>query len=170
VLNNSTLPIADRSDLVKFQKNANELARTIGGTERFLDDMIKRVTDIKQALINTPEAPNDLMVKADNLWKKLKDISLMFNRESDFPSTEENPPSQVTFNERLSVLAYTHYRSSSNITQNERNAYKVLMDKFPPVLEQLKNLYNYDLKSLETDMEKYRAPWTPGRIPTLEIQ
>jgi hypothetical protein len=170
VLNNSTLPIADRSELVKFQKNANELARTIRGTGRFLDDMIKRVTDIKQALINTPEAPNDLMVKADNLSKKLKDISLMFERESKFPSTEENPPSQVTFNERLSVLAYTHYRSSSNITQNERNAYKVLMDKFPPVLEQLKNLYNYDLKSLESDMEKYGAPWTPGRIPTLEIQ
>ncbi len=169
-LNNSTLPIADRSELVNFQKKANKLARTIRGTEGFLNDMMKRVTDIKQALINTPEAPNDLMVRADNLWEKLKDISLKFNRESNFPSTEENPPSPVTFNERLGVLAYTHYRSSSNITQNEKNAYKVLMDKFPPVLEQLKNLYNYDLKTLEDDMEKYDAPWTPGRIPTLDIQ
>jgi len=131
---------------------------------------MKRVTDIKQALINTPEAPNDLMVKADNLWNTLKDISLKFNRESNFPSTEENPPSPVTFNERLGVLSYTHYRSSSNITQNERNAYKVLMDKFPPVLEQLKSLYNYDLKTLEDDMEKYGAPWTPGRIPTLNVE
>jgi photosystem II stability/assembly factor-like uncharacterized protein len=169
-LNNSTLPIADRSELVNFQKKANQLARTISGTEEFLNDMMKRVTDIKQALIITPEAPNDLMVRADNLWSKLKDISLMFNRESNFPSTEENPPSPVTFNERLGVLEYTHYRSSSNITQNEKNAYKILMDKFPPVLEQLKNLYNYDLKTLQDDMEKYNAPWTPGRIPTLENQ
>ncbi len=169
-LNNSTLPIADRSELVNFQKKANQLARTISGTERFLDDMMKKVTDIKQALINTPEAPNDLMVRADNLWSTLKDISLKFNRESNFPSTEENPPSPVTFNERLAVLSYTHYRSSSNITQNEKNAYKILMDKFPPVLEQLKNLYNYDLKTLEDDLEKYNAPWTPGRIPTLEVR
>ncbi|HSD62362.1 MAG TPA: hypothetical protein VLB50_01150, partial [Ignavibacteriaceae bacterium] len=168
-LNNSTLPIADRSELVKFQENVNKLAGTVRGTERFLDNMMNRVIDIKQALINTPAAPNDLMVRAENLWKKLKDISLMFNRESNFPSTEENPPSQVTFNERLGVLAYTHYRSSSNITQNEKNAYKILLDKFPPVLEQLKNLYDTDLKSLEDDMEKYDAPWTPGRIPTLDI-
>ncbi len=169
-LNNSTLPIADRSELVEFQKKANKLARAVRGTESFLNDMMKRVTDIKQALINTPEAPHSLMVRADNLWDTLKDISLKFNRESKFPSTEENPPSPVTFNERLAVLSYTHYRSSSNITQNERNAYKILMDKFPPVLDQLKNLYNDDLKSLENDMEKYDAPWTPGRIPTLDIE
>ncbi|HEY6905870.1 MAG TPA: glycosyl hydrolase, partial [Ignavibacteriaceae bacterium] len=50
VLNNSTLPIADRNELVDFQKKANQLARTISGTERFLYDMMKRVTDIKQAL------------------------------------------------------------------------------------------------------------------------
>ncbi len=169
-LNNTTLPIADRSELVNFQKKANKLARAIRGTEGFLDNMMKSVTDIKQALINTPEAPNDLMVRADNLWNTLKDISLKFNRESKFPSAEENPPSPVTFNERLDVLSYTHYNSSSNITQNERNSYKVLMDTFPPVLEQLKNLYNYDLKTLEADMEKYGAPWTPGRIPTLDVE
>ena len=129
---------------------------------------MKKVTDIKQALINTPEAPNQLMIRADSLWSKLKDISLKFNRDSDFPSTEENPPSSVTFNERLDKLVYTHYRSLSNITQNEKTAYKILMDEFPSVLEQLKKLYNGDFKSLENDMEKYNAPWTPGRIPTLE--
>ncbi len=169
-LNNTTLPAENRKELVAFQEKANQLARSIRGTEKFLDDMIKRVTDIKQALINTPEAPNDLMVKADTLWGKLKDISLKFNRDSDFPSAEENPPSPVTFSERLSKLIYTHYGSTSNVTQGERNAYKILMDKFPPVLNQIKKLYEQDLKSLESDMEKYNAPWTPGRLPVLENQ
>lgn len=168
-LKNSTLPIADIKELVDFQKKANELMRTIQGTEQFLNDMIKKLTDIQQALINTPEAPNSLMVRADSLWGVLQGISLKFNRDSNFPSTEENPPSPVTFNERLGVLAYTHYRSSSNITQNEKNAYRTLMDEFPPVLDQLKNLYNNNLKSIENEMEKYGAPWTPGRLPVLEI-
>ena len=169
-LNNTTLPADNRKELVEFQAKANQLARTIRGTERFLDDMMKRVTDIKQALLNTPEAPDDLMTRADNLWSTLKDISLKFNRDSDSPSAEENPPSPVTFSERLSKLIYTHYGSTSNVTQGERDAYKILMDKFPPVLEQIKNLYEYDLKSLENDMEKYNAPWTPGRLPTLEVK
>jgi photosystem II stability/assembly factor-like uncharacterized protein len=169
-LKNTTLPAENRKELVEFQEKANKLARTIRGTEKFLNNMMKEVTDIKQALINTPEAPNNLMVRADSLWSKLESISLLFRRESDFPSTEENPPSPVTFNERLAVLAYTHYRSSSDVTQKEKDAFKILMDKFPRVLEWLKTLYNVDLKSLQSDMEKYNAPWTPGRIPTLEVQ
>ena len=132
--------------------------------------MINKVADIKQALINTPDAPNELMVKADGLSIKLQDIWLKFNRDSDHPSVEETPPSPVTFNERLGTLAYTHFRSTSGITQNERNAYDILMEEFPPVLNQIKKLYNEDLKSLEAELEKYNAPWTPGRIPDWKIK
>ena len=169
-LNNTTLPATQRDELVAFQEKANEIVRTIRGTYDFLNDMIDKVVDIKQALINTPEAPNDLMIKADSLSIKLKDIWLKFNRDSNHPSVEETPPSPVTFNERLGTLAYTHFRSTSGITQNERNAYNILSEEFPPVLNQIKKLYNEDLKSLESELEKYNAPWTPGRIPDWKLK
>ena len=95
---------------------------------------------------------------------------MKFNRDADHPSTEETPPSPVTFNERLGTLAYTHFRSTSGITQNEKNAYNILMEEFPPVLDQIKKLYNVDLKGLEAELEKYNAPWTPGRIPDWKLK
>ncbi len=169
VLNNSTLPIAERSELVQFQKQANELLRTINGTQRFLGEMALKVENIRQAILATPDAPPELLVKADGVASQLKEINLLFERDSERPSTEENPPSPVTFNERLGVIAWTHWRSSSAITQNERTAYKVLVEEFPPVLDRVKRINNIDIKDLEAALEKYNAPWTPGRVPEIKL-
>jgi len=169
-LNNTTLPAPQRDKLVAFQEKANQMVRTVRGTYSFLNDMINKVADIKQALINTPEAPNELMVKANSLSVQLQNIWLKFSRDGDHPSVEETPPSQVTFNERLGTLAYTHWRSTSEITQKEKDAYNILVEEFPPVLNQIKELYNVDLKGLEAELEKYNAPWTPGRIPDWKLK
>jgi len=169
-LNNTTLPTAKRDELVAFQQKANEIVRTVRGTYNFLNDMIDKVADIKQALLNTPQAPADLMTKADNLSDQLQNIWLKFNRDADHPSAEETPPSPVTFNERLGTLAYTHWRSTSDITKKERDAFNILVAEFPPVLNQIKKLYSEDFKNLENELEKYNAPWTPGRLPDWKIK
>ena len=166
-LRNTTLPIDDRNELIAFQQESNELARTISGTNKLLTDLLEKIKSIKQALINTPAAPQELFAKANDIYFKLRSIAGKFERESDSPSAEENSPSQVTINERMNVLAYTHWRSTSNITQNEKNAYAAIMEQFPPLLESLKSIYNVDIKQIETEMEKYKAPYTPGRIPEL---
>jgi photosystem II stability/assembly factor-like uncharacterized protein len=169
-LNNTTIPVVNRDELVAFQRQAFEMLREVKGTESLLKEMTKWVTDIKFALNETPTAPVTLMNKTENISKELEILILKFNRNSDRPSSEENPPSPVTFNERLNVLAYTHNRSTSNITKNERNAYSALVSEFPPVLERIKSIYNVDLKILQSDLEKFNAPWTPGRIPEFKLK
>ncbi|HKJ81174.1 MAG TPA: hypothetical protein VJ954_04075 [Ignavibacteriaceae bacterium] len=169
-LNNTTLPAAKRSDVVAFQEKANKVVRTVRGTYNFLEDMMDKVADIKQAILNTPDAPETLMAEADKLSGELQDIWLKFDRDADHPSAEETPPSPVTFNERLGTLAYTHWRSTSDITQKEKDAFNILSEEFPPVLNEIKKLYNSDLKNLQAELEKYNAPWTPGRIPDWDIK
>lgn len=169
-LKNTTIPSVNREELVAFQKQAFEIFREVKGTESLLNEMMKRVENIKYAINVTPEIPSALIIKADNISKELEMIDLKFNRDSNRPSPEENPPSLLTFNERLNILAYTHNRSTSNITRNERNAFSTLTSEFPPVLDRIKSIYNFDLKNLESELEKYNAPWTPGRIPDIKIK
>jgi hypothetical protein len=168
-LNNCTLPALDRNELVLFQKKANELSRSVRGTESFLNDMIKKVENIRNAIVNSPEAPFSLLEKANILSAKLGDMQLKFRRDSNKPSVEETPPSLPTFNERLSVLAYTHWRSTSCITKNEENAYEILAAEFPSIVEELNKINDVELKILEDELEEYGVPWTPGRIPVLRI-
>jgi len=165
VLENNTLPAESREELVAFQKNANELTRSILGVEVFLEDLMKRTETLKQVIMKTPEASFDMLQETDKISKKLKDISLKFNRDSKYPSAEENPPSHPTFMDRLGVLSYTHWRSSANVTNNEKTAYKILVEEFPPVLNELKNILNSEIKPMEEKLEMLKAPYTEGRIP-----
>ncbi|HZW40241.1 MAG TPA: glycosyl hydrolase [Ignavibacteriaceae bacterium] len=169
-LKNSTLPADDVAALVTFQKKAGKLERVIRGTDKYLNELINKMVVIKQTLANTPEAPFELLIKAEKINNDLQNILLKFERKSAKPSAEENEPSNVTFLERLNILLYTHYRSTSAITENEKVAYEVLSSEIAPVLDQLKRMYNDEIKPLESDLEKYNAPWTPGRVPELNLE
>jgi hypothetical protein len=125
---------------------------------------------MKQAINNSPAAPGTLMNTALQIENDLDEIYLKFNRESKFPSTEENPPSLNTINERLSVLRWTHWRSTEPITKKEQRAYDILLNEFPPIYERIKIIYNMDIKNLEDKLEKFGAPWTPGRLPELKLR
>jgi len=165
VLRNATLPAKDRAKLVAFEKKAGELARAMRGTENLTHQLVKRVEYIKQALLRMPGASFELLQQAQNISKELDDILYKFNGQPSRASREEVPPEPVPLNWRLETLAYTHWRSTSPITQTERTAYEVLAEEFPPVLEKVKKIYSEEIKPLEAKMENLGAPWTPGRIP-----
>ena len=167
-LENTSLPAADRNELVAFQKNANELTRSILGAEVFVEDLMKRTETLKQVILKTPEADYSYIENANSISSRLKEISLKFNRDSKYPSAEENPPANPTFMDRLGILSYTHWRSTSNITNNERNAYKILVEEFPPTLNELRNILSLEIKPLEEKLEKLKAPYSEGRIPQFE--
>lgn len=160
----------DKEELVSFQKKVNELTRTIIGTENFLKEMISKVDKMKQAILLTPGTSFELLKEADKIKNELNDISLKFSRQSNYPSTEENPPSPVTINERLDVLRYTHYRSTEPITKKEKVAYDVLVEEFPTVYEKIKNISENDINNLEKKLENLGAPAIPGKLPELKLK
>ncbi|MCU0415521.1 MAG: hypothetical protein MUE91_14175 [Ignavibacteriaceae bacterium] len=87
-----------------------------------------------------------------------------------------NEPTYPTVYDRLNELAYGIWQTTSAPTTTQQNVYKVATEEFEPLLKvateefepllaQLKSLLEVDLKNLEYEMEKYGAPWTPGRVP-----
>ncbi len=163
-LRNTVLPATDRLQMITFQKKSYELARQIWGANKFISELNSKLTSIRQVLSATSLADENVIKKAAALHLELKEISKKFERQSDSPSAEENPPSPVTINERLSTLIYTHWRSTSNITNNEKNAYNILSEEFPPLYKRLKEISEKDIKELENELERIKAPYTPFRI------
>jgi len=158
-----------RNELVDFQIKANELTRTITGTEGYLNDLIKQVNKLKQAIITTPSATYEMLNDANRICAELDNLYLKFNRESKYPSTEENPPSPNTINERLEVLSYTHNRSTEPITAREKMVYEILVEEFPPIYNRIKEIGDIDVINLEKKLEEAGAPYTPGRLPQINF-
>ena len=164
-LNNATLPATDKAALAAFQKKVAELTRVMSGTSDYADDLLKRLYSLQNALNAVPGANAQLREKISKVSQQLEDVKLKFNNNSGRPSDEENPPSPVTLNNRLSKMAWAHWGSTGAPTQAQLDAYSILMAEFPPVYDQVKQIGENDLPALEKEVEKLGAPATPGRLP-----
>ncbi|MFC2133210.1 WD40/YVTN/BNR-like repeat-containing protein [Bacteroidota bacterium] len=164
-LGNSSDPADNRADLVAFQQKAARLISAVRATEQFTEDLVTRVEYIKQALNATPKASFELMLKADALTKELNDVLFVFKGQQPKASFEELPPAQYPLNRRVSDIANSQWRSSSNVTTTMKQQYEALSEELPPLLEKVKSLYNSELQYLETQLQQLGAPYTPGRIP-----
>jgi hypothetical protein len=66
-------------------------------------------------------------------------------------------------------LVWTHWRSTSGITGNQRNAYKILVEEFPPVYKKVKQIGEVEIPKLQERLDKMNAPYTPGKLPDLKL-
>ncbi|MFA6978268.1 MAG: glycosyl hydrolase [Ignavibacteriaceae bacterium] len=167
-LGNTTIPTADRKELVAFQQKSYELARTVWGAQKLAQELQNKLEAIKQTLNNTPAASFILLKKADAVSTKLDEILFAFNGKPGKASAEEIPPQEVPLNWRLEKMIYAQTNSTSNVTKNQKVAYEVLHESLQPILQQLKQIDEVEVKAIENEMEKIGAPWTPGRIPEVK--
>ena len=73
---------------------------------------------------------------------------------------------QVPLSRRLSIMSYTHWSSTSELTKTESEQLRILKEEFPPVLAQLEQVVDA-VNELDRELEALKAPWTPGRVPEL---
>jgi photosystem II stability/assembly factor-like uncharacterized protein len=165
VLDNVTLPAPDMAELLAFQQKTANLTRAMYAANQFTDDLIKRVEYLKQAINNTPNADPDMMVQARTIEAQLDEIKWTFDGQDPIASQEENWPAPVPLSNRLSALVYSHWGSTSAVSATQIEMYDILAEEFPPILEQLKQISEVELKALEAELDAAGAPWTPGRIP-----
>lgn len=165
VLKNTTLPADDREELVAFQQKAQEMYKAVRGAQEFTEDMDERLQYIKQAIQTTPGIPRELMQTAEDAQQKIDEVLWEFNGQEPKASREENWPAEPSLNERLNDMVWSHWGSTAGITMTEKQQYDILKEEFPPVLEQIKKIYNEDIMQLEKALDEAGAPWTPGRIP-----
>jgi hypothetical protein len=165
-LNNTTLPAADRKAMTAFHSQVAELSRVVQGTEAYAEELWATSKDLLQALNSTPGAPDDLKKQLYALVGELDTIlNVKFNRQSNKPSDEENPPAPVPLNSRLSKLTWISWMTTAEPTQGMRDAYSILEKEFPPVYERIKVIGEVELPALEQKAEAAGAPVTPSRLP-----
>ena len=68
---------------------------------------------------------------------------------------------------RLNLMIRTHWSSTSELTKTETDQLEILREDFPPVLAQLEKVVE-EIAELDQQLEQLKAPWTPGRVPSLD--
>lgn len=164
VLNNSTLPAKDKVALDNFYKKVMDLWRVTSASQSYFSSLEEKTAYIQQALQQSTFASVELKNKANDIKTQLNNIEFLFEGTPAKASSEEVPPEKMSLSSRFNAIAWVAWQSTSAPTETQKKNYKILMEEFPPVLEELKNIDN-SLKELEKDLDAFNAPYTPGRVP-----
>ncbi len=163
VLALTTLPAANRDSLVEFQKKVASLSRSVLGSVDAAKDLSKKIKYIKKALLNTPKASESLLTNADSIEAKVNNIMEKLSGNQSLINRNINTPPSIV--DRVQQIIYDEWLSTSSPTQTQKDGYKIAGEEFTPVLFQLKQLINVDMKNLQEKMEAAGAPYTPGAVP-----
>jgi photosystem II stability/assembly factor-like uncharacterized protein len=167
-LNQSTLPEADRAQLLAFQKTVASLQRAVLGASAAARDTQQRIDVLKKTIDDTPAADRRLADEVRAIETRLKDIQVAL--DGDAVMAQRHTPVPRSIGDRVSAIVRSHWNTTSAPTGTNRQAYEIAADEFAVQLEKLRQLVEVDLRALETSLEAAGAPWTPGRVPVWRRQ
>jgi hypothetical protein len=95
--------------------------------------------------------------KVDNIQKKLFGDRMLRRLDID---------AEPGLSSRINGVIRDQWRSLSAPTQSQKDAFQIVSDEFPPILEAIKKIVEEDIKKIEKKLEEIGAPYTPGRLPS----
>jgi photosystem II stability/assembly factor-like uncharacterized protein len=161
-LENSTLPVTDRTSVQAFNKQVAELYRATGAANQYRSELANNMRYIKAAMLETPALSLDVSKRVHALDQRLSVVNRQLNGDASLARREfETLPS---INERIGTIVYYLWRTTAAPTETFKQSYEVVASEFKPLETELKTI-GEEMKKIELELEKAGAPYTPGRMP-----
>ncbi len=163
-LNLNPMSAKDKKELVGFQKNVAELTRKLQGALNLTNELMNSTIKIEQTVSEIPYGMEKLFPKVRAIYNKLDEIRFTMKGFTPKASREEIPPTHPPLMSRLNFLIDSSIDSTSAPSKSEYETYKIIVDELNPLIEQLKTIKTKDIPEINKLLEKYKAPWTSGRL------
>jgi photosystem II stability/assembly factor-like uncharacterized protein len=165
-LNLATFPSTNLKAKYAWISEATDFSRSMYGTISYTTELVNKTNAIMQAIHETPGASPEMMKEAGRINDELNKIIFIFNGPQAKASEEELPPMDMPLTNRLSEMASASYGTSGDITTIAKDQLDILKVEFPSIMERVKKA-GQDLQNLDKQLDAIKAPWTPGRVPSL---
>jgi len=152
----------DRDALLEFQARTASLYRAVTGADRAAAEIETRIEHLLVAVRDTPAASEAPGVALRALRSRMHEVRVMLNGDSTRTSRFE--PAPLALIDRVGFIAGGGWTSQSAVTGNHRESLRVADEQFRAVQAELQSVAD-ELNTLEAELERLGAPWTPSRVP-----
>ncbi len=166
ILNNVTLEREDRNEVLTFSNKLSELVRVMRGAQQLTMDNLEKVIKMKQTVLVSSKGTNDMLTELKKLELELEAVIFKFDGSEAKASWEELDEIDMPLNRRLNAVLYSAWGSTHGITGTMKEGYKVLIEEFPPVLDEIKTLIE-KINAFQSKLDNMNFQWTPDRVPEL---
>ena len=154
---------ADLTARWQFAQKLQTLRRDIAGSLQLATSTSSRLDAILQALDATPAAPRPLHEQARAVKKRL--AAILVELQGDRALGSRSVPTAVAISERANTISGELINSLGRQTATHDQQLQIASELFATQRAALKTLVESDVPSIERELERLGAPYTPGRIP-----
>lgn len=161
-LNNTTLPAEDKAALDMFNKKVAELTRAITGADAFRKELVDKIAFLKKAVLEAANVPNNTYKNIIDIENELRKVNKNLNGDQLRGRYEGAVPTSVK--QRVELITGALWSTTAAPTTTFKKSYDAAASKFDGILDDLKSV-EQKIKDVESELERYGAPYTPGRFP-----
>jgi hypothetical protein len=161
-INIVTLPAEDKSALDAFNKKVSELTRAITGLDSYRKELVNKLSYLKKAVIESSDVPAETYQTILNIELDLKALDRKLNGDQLRTRYEGAAPSSVK--DRVELITGALWSTTAAPTTTFIKSYDAAAEKFDELKSSLQNI-DVSIKQVEDTLERFNAPYTPGRLP-----
>lgn len=155
------IPVNDKADLLAFSEKVEKLRKATFATHEYLQNIQNRVKYLEKAITTVPEVPVENLQELYNVRLAINDLNIIFYGNTALSNHEFEVPNSLF--ENVSIIIWNMWRARTSVTETNRQLYQETGTELEKLLEQIKLIDN-QVVSIEDKMDKFGAPYTPGRF------
>ena len=160
MLNNATLPAADKEALLAFQKEVQEVRRSIYGASTMVGETENRLSHIKGAILQSPGVPLSMMEDVKAIEGEM--TQLKYEMWGDYEISKHEFETKNGIQSLVGYVIYQLWYTTAAPTQTQRDQIADAQKLYAPWLTKLKAQIS-KIEELEAKLLELRAPYTPDR-------
>ncbi|UTW44500.1 glycosyl hydrolase [bacterium SCSIO 12696] len=159
-LNVGALTTQDRPALLAFQQQTAELNSKVVAAGKYLGEISNRLKHVLKTIDATPALGEDHAQRARALQGELRKATLLLNGDRVKAGANEKAPMGLA--QRVVSIIGSHWDAQAAPMGTHRSTYQIAEKQYQQLATMLK-ASEEKLQTLESDLDKANAPWTPGR-------
>ncbi len=161
-LENNTLQASDKSALLAFQRETEEVRRDVSALLNYKKDLKDRLWDLKTAVRNTPNTDLNLLDTLRNLELQIADLEITL--EGDESLSKRNYDTPTSLKSRLGSVYWNSYGTTGAPTGAQRENLKFVKETYKSSLAEMRQI-SARADEIQAQLREVGAPYLEGDLP-----
>lgn len=157
-LDNSVLGADDRDEKLAFQRSVSEMSRQVSSVQRRVSELENQMRHVEKAILLTETDQEELFADYAGLNADIIELKIALN--FDPVASTLDMDKVPTVGNRMGLLSYEQFNTTSAPTQTHRNVLKIIEEEFEPLQNNLSEILE-KFSNLQSKLEAAGAPYTP---------
>ncbi|MDR3665751.1 MAG: glycosyl hydrolase [Ignavibacteriaceae bacterium] len=158
---NSNISEKDKIILEEFNKKAADLTIAVTSADAWRAELVNKIAYLKKAVLESNKVPIDTYSKVITTEFKLEDLNRRLNGDQLIGKYEGAVPTSIK--QRIEIITSGLWSTTSVPTETFIQNFNTAKNNFNELSGSLKSIGD-DIKQIELILDKYGAPYTPGRF------